>query len=262
MSPLLLPTVGSRESAVSRAVTSVSGSFRCELAHPSPPCLEALNNHPARPPFAMTVISPNSSSMPSSLSEIPARTRSALLQTDVPASPSFAVDLVIGYSAKLSAFSTKKLPKTVRDTQLKDRTQAAKFAQTEYAALLASLQKKGLNVTSRKAKVEPKDKVAKAPGDEDESKVWVFVSATEETVQSLMQKERSVHIARRSGGVRRWDEREPTSELTRPVPSAFSGRETSSRASRQSSLNTSRQPSPLRSDSDSSTSSSQATQSR
>ena len=156
--------------------------------------------------MAVDTPSNNSSSMPSSLSEIPARTRSALLQSDLPASPSFSVDLVIGFSTKLSVLTTGKLPKTVRDTQLKDRSTAATFAQTEYASLLARLKSKGLRVTTRKAKVEVKKEGAKGKGEEDDGKVWVFVSATEEMVQELMEKERSVqnHVGR--AGAQEMDE--------------------------------------------------------
>lgn len=140
---------------------------------------------PSTPPTKSTSIS---ASLPSSFSEIPGRTRAALLQEDVAASPSFHVDLVFAFSTKLSTAVTKKVPKTIATTSLQDRSSAAKFAQTEFASLLSVLKGKGLRVTSRKAKVEEKQGAKK--GDEDEGKVWVFISASEELVETLMHKEK------------------------------------------------------------------------
>ena len=141
---------------------------------------------PSTPPTKSTSIS---ASLPSSFSEIPERTRAALLREDVEASPSFAVDLVFAFTTRLSTAITKKLPKGVAATSLKDRSAAATFAQTEFATLVQQLKLKGLRVTTRKAKVEEKKKGEKK-GDEDEGKVWVFVSATEELVETLMHNEK------------------------------------------------------------------------
>lgn len=160
-------------------------------------CLLPSNSHdsspkmtekalPSTPPTQPSSIS---ASLPSSLSEIPTRTRAALLQEDVEPSPSFHVDLVFAFVSRLSTSVTKKLPKGIASTSLKDRAAAATFARTEFAALLTVLKGKGLRVTTRKAKVEEK-KGAKKGQEEDEGKVWVFISATEELVESLMQKEK------------------------------------------------------------------------
>lgn len=116
-------------------------------------------------------------SRPSAPSGYLAKTKAALLRDDIPSAPTFGTLLVVEFSP---AHVPRDLPKTIAK---QGRDALAQTAASEYAALIERLEKRGLKVTSRKAKERdgrPNDK----------GKVWIFVTAGDDLLQELAEKER------------------------------------------------------------------------